>query len=135
MSHSHRGSRPHLPPDPPTISSQPEPVTEHHNPYAKFGFDKLDPKVLDMFLGIVALSMDKDMDAVSVGIELVKESTVYTKVLDLVARKCGGDKDQEKRMMFVLAMFTGASCMLQAVDDGLVVDTTGGDNDEDEEGD
>ena len=127
MPHHHHNSRPHLTPD----DSQPEASATTNNVFAKFGFEEMDPEMMDMFLGMVVTQVDTDI--VSAGVELVKKSKVFDRVLEIVEKKSGGDVALEKRTMFVLAMLTGSCCMLEAVDLGLVPDS-GDDEDDDEEG-
>ena len=71
-----------------------------------------------------------DTDTMKVAVELVKQSKVYQHMLVVINKQAKGDVELEKASFFVLAMLTGASCMLHAVDEGYVVDTMSDDGGE-----
>ena len=138
MSHRHHNST--TPPSTPSspssspsstdANSQPEPnsVSDFEEICNKLGFESLDPAVLDYFLGITMLGVDTD--TMEVTVELVKRSKVYQHMLVVINKQAKGDVELEKASFFVLAMLTGASCMLHAVDEGYVVDTMSDDGGE-----
>ena len=74
--------------------------------------------MLDYFLGITMFGVDTD--TMEVTVELVKRSKVYQHMLVVINKQAKGDVELEKASFFVLAMLTGASCMLHAVDEGYV---------------
>lgn len=127
MSHHHRNHWP-----PPT--SQPEPLVSEPAPTlgAKFGFEALNVEELDITLNIVCHPGASDY--VLALVEMLGKSKVYSTVVETVRKQCGGNKDLEMKMMFSLAVLTGASCMLTAVDEGLVEESGEGEFDG-EEGD
>ncbi len=112
--------------------SQPEPYdydeTDHtpRTPNDPFGFEELD--FTDMEQAMVMVCHPQAEDYVLKIIETLSKSEVYKRVQGVVSKKCRDDKDLEMKMMFALAMLTGASTMLTAVDEGYV------DGDEEDEG-
>lgn len=134
MKHSHRNTPPTTP-----LSSQPEPHVNLTESMSKF--ESLDPSVMDSVMLLVAMHPDTQ-DYVAMLMKMLGESKAYQAIrkADGATKsnflKQGGTlveaAEMEHSHLFAVAFLTGASCMLTAVDEGLVPDS--GDGEDGEEG-
>lgn len=120
MSHRHRGDAP-----PPSIDPTPIMDAAHHvsATIPINALDELDPFYMDAVLDY--LTSEKDCaHYVAQAMELAKRSTVWGEVEGKILSAKSNIREK-LQAMWALGLLTGASCAVIAVDEGLIVDSSG----------